>query len=88
MNLRDHDERCEHGLFVGHLLSPRVSALDWCPGGAEVIVDYEAATNVAIGRSGDPWEHLHPVYVRALRNRMEKVRLVVDAALGIVEEDA
>ena len=56
MHLRDHDIPCEHALEMdeesvwrrGHFISNRLITGDWCPGGAAVVVDHEAAVSYVL----------------------------------------
>jgi hypothetical protein len=88
MRLRDHDRPCEHGTRHEHTVQRVNSTVplsggvpEICPGGAEVVIDYGPietiiAGQIILAKAGEPTD------VREATVR------VVDAVLGIVEDDA
>jgi len=83
MNLRDHDAPCEHGRFLTHVVigarSVQLGDIE-CPGGAAVVIDYEAvATSLCTGRNEHPNESFCASGVWLAHE-------VVDAALGLTDD--
>ena len=80
MNLRDHDQSCGHsGAYLGVDLRTVVDTpLHWecrqwdCPGGAAVVIDYEAARAADAQKYG----------ADGLGLSDEAIRCLVDGALG------
>lgn len=74
-NLRNHDQPCRHGELWHHAYQIVPEVL-WCPGGAAVDIDYEAAADqISAGRWDDGREHY-----------LEVAHSTVDAALGLTDE--
>ena len=91
MQLRDHDRPCEHSpnnyeqivWRTGHFVNDgRLISGDWCPGGTVIELDIDSAIQIVNGIIELPKS--------VWTNKACKAwtRAVVNAALGIVEEDA
>jgi len=83
MNLRDHDAPCEHEGSVGAQYTPDshwwCSQVD-CPGGAEVDINYEAASRAF---ATSPFGEI--IIDLPVMTPDELVGLLVDAALGLTD---
>ncbi len=88
MNLRDHDQPCEHSADwrgalgessrrTGHAYdTSKTSVGRWCPGGAAISIDYEAATETTISA----------LEITSEMSFVEIAKSIVDAALGLTDE--
>jgi hypothetical protein len=94
MMLRDHSQPCEHGKRVSH--DHMISALEhlqFCPGGREITIDYEAAGEAlladlkrraeALGSIVDPAPETVAFWQL---NPIDAAKIVLDAALGVPDE--